>query len=117
MKVSLESPNLKPIVVGPALGSRYSRHLSSNLITAAAKWNRLRNAVRAPRLWSLVRGLLLMACACILLATAKHTLPQIKFFRLPIAFHLEADETASRHVPATMAGGVAVFDFNKDGRP
>jgi hypothetical protein len=34
-----------------------------------------------------------------------------------IGFHLETDETTSRHVPTTMAGGVAVFDYNKDGRP
>jgi enediyne biosynthesis protein E4 len=35
----------------------------------------------------------------------------------PIDFHLETDESPIRHVPATMAGGVAVFDYNKDGRP
>jgi hypothetical protein len=32
-------------------------------------------------------------------------------------FRLETDETTIRHVPATMAGGVAVLDYNKDGRP
>jgi hypothetical protein len=42
---------------------------------------------------------------------------QIKFSSSTIPFHLETDETPTRHVPATMAGGVAVFDFNKDGRP
>ena len=41
----------------------------------------------------------------------------IKFSPLAIPFRLETDETKLRHVPATMAGGVAVFDFNKDGRP
>jgi hypothetical protein len=35
--------------------------------------------------------------------------------RLP--FKLENDETAPRHTPATMAGGVAIFDYNRDGRP
>lgn len=35
--------------------------------------------------------------------------------RLP--FTLENDETAPRHTPATMAGGVAIFDYNRDGRP
>jgi hypothetical protein len=43
--------------------------------------------------------------------------PRIKFVASKIPFHLETDETPTRHVPATMAGGVAVFDFNKDGRP
>jgi hypothetical protein len=41
----------------------------------------------------------------------------IQFVPESIAFHLEPDETTRRHVPATMAGGVAVFDYNKDGRP
>ena len=49
-------------------------------------------------------------------ATGKELSP-IKFVPVPIAFHLETDETAIRHVPAAMAGGVAVLDFNKDGRP
>src|ERR1700684_3844298 len=40
------------------------------------------------------------------------------FFALKtIPFRLENGETESRHLPATMAGGVAIFDFNKDGRP
>jgi hypothetical protein len=42
---------------------------------------------------------------------------QIRFSPASINFHLETDETSIRHVPATMAGGVAVFDYNKDGRP
>ena len=39
----------------------------------------------------------------------------IHFAYQPIAFTLEADETPERHVPETMAGGVAVFDYNNDG--
>lgn len=35
----------------------------------------------------------------------------------PIGFRLEHGEVAARHVPATMAGGIAVFDYNRDGRP
>jgi enediyne biosynthesis protein E4 len=42
---------------------------------------------------------------------------RIKFSPVPIHFRLETDETPTRHVPATMAGGVAVFDYNNDGRP
>jgi hypothetical protein len=33
----------------------------------------------------------------------------------PIAFTLEVSETLERHAPETMAGGVAVFDYNNDG--
>ena len=35
--------------------------------------------------------------------------------RLP--FRLESDESPVRNAPETMAGGVAVFDYNGDGRP
>jgi hypothetical protein len=35
--------------------------------------------------------------------------------RLP--FRLESDESPARNAPETMAGGVAVFDYNGDGRP
>jgi len=41
----------------------------------------------------------------------------IRFSFQPIPFRLENDETPERHVPAAMAGGVAVFDYNQDGRP
>ncbi len=33
-----------------------------------------------------------------------------------IGFHLENAETPVKHAPATMAGGVAVLDYNRDGR-
>jgi hypothetical protein len=35
--------------------------------------------------------------------------------RLP--FRLDSDESPARNAPETMAGGVAVFDYNGDGRP
>ena len=41
----------------------------------------------------------------------------IRFTLQTIPFRLEHGEIAARHVPATMAGGVAVFDYNRDGRP
>ncbi len=45
-------------------------------------------------------------------------LAKIKFSLQTLPFRLESDETPNfPHVPATMAGGVAVFDYNKDGRP
>jgi len=41
----------------------------------------------------------------------------IAFALTPVPFQLENGETVRRHAPATMAGGVAIFDFNRDGRP
>ncbi len=40
----------------------------------------------------------------------------IHFSYRPIAFTLDNGETETRHVPETMAGGVAVFDYNNDCR-
>jgi hypothetical protein len=39
----------------------------------------------------------------------------IRFTYQPIDFKLDSDETPERHAPETMAGGVAVFDYNNDG--
>ena len=43
---------------------------------------------------------------------------RIKFSLQTLPFRLDSDETLKTpHAPATMAGGVAVFDYNRDGRP
>ena len=39
----------------------------------------------------------------------------IRFVYQPIGFTLETCETPERHAPETMAGGVAVFDYDNDG--
>ena len=39
----------------------------------------------------------------------------IHFAYKPIDFKLESSETAQHHAPETMAGGVAIFDYNNDG--
>jgi hypothetical protein len=39
----------------------------------------------------------------------------IHFTYQPIDFKVESSETPQRHAPETMAGGVAVFDYNNDG--
>jgi hypothetical protein len=39
----------------------------------------------------------------------------IHFVYRPIDFQLDSSETPGRHAPETMAGGVAVFDYNNDG--
>ena len=41
----------------------------------------------------------------------------IHFSSRSIAFSLDSDETRFRHAPETMAGGVAVFDYDRDGKP
>ena len=41
----------------------------------------------------------------------------IHFELKPIPFRLENDPTSAKNVPETMPGGVAVFDYNGDGRP
>ncbi len=40
----------------------------------------------------------------------------IRFAFQAIDFRLDSDETPERHAPETMAGGVAIFDFNNDGK-
>jgi len=40
----------------------------------------------------------------------------IQFSFQPIDFKLDSCETPQRHAPETMAGGVAVFDYNNDGK-
>ncbi len=43
---------------------------------------------------------------------------RIRFALETLPFRLESDETPrTPHAPASMAGGVAVFDYNRDGRP
>ncbi len=41
----------------------------------------------------------------------------IHFAFHPISFSLDSSETPERHAPETMAGGVAVFDYDRDGHP
>jgi hypothetical protein len=41
----------------------------------------------------------------------------IQFELKSLPFHLDASESPARNVPEAMAGGVAVFDYNGDGRP
>src|SRR5277367_3014776 len=58
-------------------------------------------------------GLLLALCGAAV--TSQHS--PIFFVLKSLPFRLENAETESRHLPATMAGGVAILDYNKDGRP
>ncbi len=65
-------------------------------------------------------GVFLIPCAESRIAQGARTglQPRIQFSLERVPFRLETDETlATPHAPATMAGGVGVFDYNLDGRP
>lgn len=48
----------------------------------------------------------------------EHTPTKIRFSLQRLPFRLDSDETMQfPHAPETMAGGCAVFDYNRDGRP
>jgi enediyne biosynthesis protein E4 len=52
-------------------------------------------------------------------AQSKQEIPAdspIRFEYQPTDFKLDSSETPERHAPETMAGGVAVFDYNNDGK-
>ena len=55
------------------------------------------------------------AAAVWVAAFGQNTAAPIHFTYRPIDFRLDSCETPRRHAPETMAGGVAVFDFNNDG--
>ncbi len=59
---------------------------------------------------------LTLALSCSAQAQDKVASP-IHFELQKIPFHLENDETAAKNAPEAMAGGVAVFDYNGDGKP
>ncbi|MGD0568252.1 MAG: CRTAC1 family protein [Candidatus Sulfotelmatobacter sp.] len=61
--------------------------------------------------------LLLVSAALLLMNAAKSPSSPIRFELKKIPFRLENDETTARHAPETMPGGVAIFDYNGDGRP
>ncbi|MFB3778359.1 MAG: CRTAC1 family protein [Bryobacteraceae bacterium] len=53
--------------------------------------------------------------AALLAAVGQSVTAPIHFAHRPIDFRLDSCETDRRYAPETMAGGVAVFDFNNDG--
>ena len=60
---------------------------------------------------------LLLAAASLLLLSAGKAASPIRFELKKIPFRLENGETPAKNAPETMPGGVAVFDYNGDGRP
>lgn len=67
----------------------------------------------------LTKSLLWLALVLLLATrvTPQDAKAPIHFAFRPIAFSLDSSETPQRHAPETMAGGVAVFDFDRDGNP
>jgi hypothetical protein len=65
-------------------------------------------------------ALLLLSLSCTVPLYAQSPGPSpdspIRFEYQPISFELDSCETPERHAPETMAGGVAVFDYNNDGK-
>jgi len=58
----------------------------------------------------------LLTAAGLLLTTARSASSPIRFEFQAIPFHLENDLTPARNAPESMPGGVALFDYNRDGR-
>ena len=58
-----------------------------------------------------------LSVGAILLLQADSAPSPIRFELKKIPFRLENDETPATNAPETMPGGVAVFDYNGDGRP
>jgi enediyne biosynthesis protein E4 len=73
--------------------------------------------MRSLRLALRVTCCLLLAAASLLLLNAAPAPSPIRFELKKIPFRLENSETPARNAPETMPGGVAVFDYNGDGRP
>jgi hypothetical protein len=62
-------------------------------------------------------GLLLLAGSFLFTSGAAVSSSPIQFSYQAIPFQLDSNETPARNAPETMAGGVAILDYNRDGRP
>jgi hypothetical protein len=69
--------------------------------------------------WTLSLALCAAAALCLAPALSQPSPAPapIRFQHSSIGFQLEHGEVKPRRVPATMAGGLAVFDYDRDGRP
>jgi enediyne biosynthesis protein E4 len=64
----------------------------------------------------IVGAVLFLSASVVGANDAEHGSP-IQFELTSVPFRLENNESKARNLPETMAGGVAVFDYNGDGRP
>jgi hypothetical protein len=71
----------------------------------------VRSLAASPVLWTAA----VLLAAVWVGASSPDTGAPIHFVFQPIDFRLDSCETPQRHAPETMAGGVAVFDYNNDG--
>ncbi len=74
----------------------------------------------APKLCKLVLAGVLLGGTLLSAPTSQAAPPvdgPIHFHLKTLPFRLENDETPAKNAPETMPGGVAVFDYNGDGRP
>jgi hypothetical protein len=56
-----------------------------------------------------------LALGCAVMVMSQPQAAPVQFTYWPIDFRLDSSETPERHAPETMAGGVAVFDYDNDG--
>ncbi len=70
-----------------------------------------------PRLARQIFATSLLTVAAVALLRSSPASSPIWFELKTIPFRLENDETPAKNAPETMPGGVAVFDYNGDGRP
>ena len=62
-------------------------------------------------------GLLpILLVGALVASSDSHSAP-IRFVAQTIPFQLDGGETPARNAPETMPGGVAILDYNRDGRP
>src|SRR6202012_6308172 len=67
----------------------------------------------------------IICCVCVVLAAlglsclalAQQSTVPIQFQLATLPFQVDGSPTKARNMPETMAGGVAIFDYNGDGRP
>src|SRR3954471_16581999 len=59
---------------------------------------------------------LVVVAAAVWVTTARSSSPAIRFEFNAIPFRLENYLTPARNAPESMPGGVAIFDYNRDGR-
>jgi hypothetical protein len=71
----------------------------------------IKSVAASPILWTVA----VLLAAVWVAASSRNTETPIHFVYRPIDFKLDSCETPERHAPETMAGGVAVFDYNNDG--
>jgi enediyne biosynthesis protein E4 len=65
------------------------------------------------RLFAAVLGALSLSIFVCAFQSSTH----IRFTLKSVPFRLENDQTPGRNAPESMPGGVAIFDYNRDGRP